>query len=426
MVKRLMCCMLAASGAFAQGAPSAGEQFAQLLKRAKEARQAKDERSLLATSLELARLLQYSGPATEQLALVYAEMGDQERALQELHEFIAMGQCDDQLTTRPQFERLKSSPEFKQIVKDMEANKVPAEQAIRVAEFPDANLVPEDIDYDAQSKSFLVTSVLEKKIVRMGLDGVEKDFAKAPDGWPMLAIKIDSRRGIVWATEVALNNFASAPQKDWGRSAVLRFRLKDGSLTRKFDEPHAALGDMALAPDGDAIVSDNDGGGVYRIRADAKSGGMERIDGGQFISPQTPAVEPDGRHIFVPDYAGGIGLLDAGTKQVRWIEANRQHALQGIDGLYFTGETLIAAQNGTSPERVVSFRLDAGLDRVASEEIIERSTLTLGDPTHGVMVGDNFYYIANSGWDCLDDDGKLKPGAKMTPGLIMKAAKGHS
>lgn len=426
MVKRLLCCMLAASGAFAQSAPSAGEQFAKLLKQAKEARQAKDEIALLATSLELARLLQYSGPATEQLALAYAETGDQERALQELREFIAMGQCDDQLTTRPQFDRLRSSPEFKELVKEMEANKVPAEQAIQVAKFQDANLVPEDIDYDAQSKSFLVTSVLEKKIVRIGLDSTERDFAEAPDGWPMLAIKIDSRRGIVWATEVALNGFASVPQKDWGRSAVLCFRLKDGGLVRKFDEPHAALGDMALAPDGDAIVSDNEGGGVYRIRADAKSGGMERIDGGQFISPQTPAVEPDGRHIFVPDYAGGIGLLDAGTKQVRWIEAHRQHALQGIDGLYFTGEALIATQNGTSPERVVSFRLEPGLERVASEEIIERSTPTLGDPTHGVIVGDNFYYIANSGWDCLDDDGKLKPGAKMTPGLIMKAAKGHS
>jgi hypothetical protein len=112
---------------------------------------------------------------------------------------------------------------------------------------------------------------------------------------------------------------------------------------------------MALMQDGDVIVSDNDGGGVYRIRADVKNAHMERVDGGQFISPQTPAAAPDGQHVFVPDYVGGVGVLDVRTEEVRWIEANKRHAMQGIDGLYFAQGTLLATQNGTSPERVVFF-----------------------------------------------------------------------
>jgi hypothetical protein len=55
-----------------------------------------------------------------------------------------------------------------------------------------------------------------------------------------------------------------------------------------------------------------------------------------------------------------------------------------------------------------------------SEEIIERATATLGDPTHGVLVGDWFYYIANSGWDVLDEHGDLKPGEKLSSGLVMR------
>jgi len=35
----------------------------------------------------------------------------------------------------------------------------------------------------------------------------------------------------------------------------------------------------------------------------------------------------------------------------------------------------------------------------------------LGVPTHGVVDGGRFYFIANSGWDRLADDGPLKPGA---------------
>jgi hypothetical protein len=36
-----------------------------------------------------------------------------------------------------------------------------------------------------------------------------------------------------------------------------------------------------------------------------------------------------------------------------------------------------------------------------------------------VVVGDRFYYIANSGWDALDEQGNIKPGKTLTPGVIM-------
>jgi len=65
-------------------------------------------------------------------------------------------------------------------------------------------------------------------------------------------------------------------------------------------------------------------------------------------------------------------------------------------------------------------RLDGSRSRVVSSEVIERATPTLGDPTHGVSVGDDFYYIANSGWSELDDHGDVKPGAKLTPAHIMR------
>jgi hypothetical protein len=42
----------------------------------------------------------------------------------------------------------------------------------------------------------------------------------------------------------------------------------------------------------------------------AKGEALERVDAGDFISPQTPVMHPDGKHIFVPDYVRGIGLLE--------------------------------------------------------------------------------------------------------------------
>jgi hypothetical protein len=82
----------------------------------------------------------------------------------------------------------------------------------------------------------------------------------------------------------------------------------------------------------------------------------------------------------------------------------------------------LAVQNGTSPERVVAFQLDPTCSRILSESIIERSTETLGDPTHGVIIGNDFYYIANSGWDVIDDQGNPKPGAKPSNATIMRVS----
>jgi hypothetical protein len=57
--------------------------------------------------------------------------------------------------------------------------------------------------------------------------------------------------------------------------------------------------------------------------------------------------------------------------------------------------------------------------------LIERATATLGDPTHGVVVGNRFYYIANSGWDALDEHGNIKAGKTMTSAVIMRAELGN-
>ncbi len=215
-----------------------------------------------------------------------------------------------------------------------------------------------------------------------------------------------------------------APKSDWGRSALVCFDLRTGAVVRRIEGPaKSALGDMALTPEGVPIVSDGDGGGIYRVA----DGRLQLINSRDFISPQTPEVLADGEHVLVPDYARGIGLLDLKTSQVAWLNYQQGNqargidvALNGIDGLYLNRGSLLLTQNGTSPERVIRLRLNPSLTRVVSQEIIEQATTTLGDPTHGVIVGDYFYYIANSGWSKLDQHGDVKPGSKLTPVRLMR------
>ncbi len=401
--------------------PTAIEQLRDLRQQAHAAIVAGDQRRRLQIVLQLQKLVHDSPASVETVAQAYAAAGDHDRAIAALNQLADMGQADDDLVhgKGKGFSSLQTLPAYQAVLKRFAANETAISHAETAFVLTDANLLAEDIDYDPRTKSFLMTSVLEKKIVRVGPDGKVKDFAESPSRWPMLAIKVDAQRNRVWTTEVALDGFQSVVPSDWGRSAILCFDLSSGALILRVAGPKpAALGDMTLTQQGDPIVSDGDGGGIYRVQGDA----LQRIDRGDFISPQTAAMHPDGRHIFVPDYTGGIGMLDFASKEVTWLGqgGSKPYALSGVDGLYFDCGWLILVQNGTSPERVVRLKLDPSFSRVVSEEIVERATSTLGDPTHGVVVGDYFYYIANSGWNQLGEHGALLRGAKLTPARIMR------
>ena len=408
-------------GISAQSAPTAVEELAQLQQQAHTAHVARDKHGYLEAALKVRSLLNDAPDAIEATAIAYAEVGDSEHTLAALHEFADMGQADDRLLAGKDkaFVALYVLPAYKSILEHFRQNKTAVARSELAYKLPDAGLVPKDIDFDSQSSTFLITSVLEKRIIRVTSSGQVSAFASSPSGWPMLAIKVDAKRDRVWATEVALDGFSIALKSDWGRSAVLCFDLQTGALRNRIEAPlHAALGDMALTDEGDPIVSDGDRGGVYSVEA----GRLVLINGSDFISPQTPALIPGRDLVMVPDYARGIGILDLKSGLVQWVNQSggTKVALNGVDGLYYVDGTIILTQNGTSPERVVRMKLNRTQTNVVSEDVIERATATLGDPTHGVVIGDWFYYIANSGWNVLDEHGDLKAGDKLTPGLVMR------
>jgi hypothetical protein len=400
-------------------APAAIDQFARLQGELRRTHESGDAAAYLAASHSMYSFLNGSPRAALQLMSTETFAGKPDEALQSFAQFVAMGQSDEEVLKGKSFDPLRDLPRYKGIYADMVANTIGKSGAEEVLQLQSTARIPEDIDYGPETKQFYISTVLGKQILQVNMTGGTTVFANAPDQWPMMALKVDPRRRVLWATEVALDGFAAVAKEDWGRSAILQYNLRSGRLLHRIEgPPKTALGDLALAANGDPIVSDGEHGGVYRVNRKTLS--VVRIDAGDFVSPQTAAALPDGTHLLVPDYVRGIGLLDLHTRQVVWIPMDGKHALSGIDGLYAVGNTLLATQNGTSPERVVRFAVNASKTRVLSESIIERATPTLGDPTHGVIVGDYFYYIANSGWDGLDEHGVAKEGKTITAPRIMR------
>lgn len=366
----------------------------------------------------LVAFLNGSPDALLELARADARLGNASAALWRLQTIARMGVVEPAVTSLPDFASLRSSSQFRTIRATMSSNEQPVGHAYRALTIRDARLLPEDIAYDDATHRFFITSVLERRIVALAPDASLRPFVRAPDDWPMLAVKIDAARRVLWATETALTGFRNIPKADWGRSAVLLYDLRSARLLQRIDGPRAGqLGDATLTPNGDLLVSDSSGGNLYLARRGTAT--LQAVDTQHFVSPMTPAFAPTGA-IYVADYVRGIGVIAVHTRRVLWMPMADRYALQGVDGLYWHDGRLIAIQNGLAPERVMLFALDASGMRIASQRPIDSGAVRL-DPTHGVIVGDDFYYIANSGWNQLAPDGTIRPGARLTAATVMHA-----
>lgn len=428
----------------AMGAGEQGAGWEEVQRAARAAHEAKDYAAYRADVGRLYELLSGHPDTVFAIAKAEALLGHAAAALDWLGAFAAMGLVRD-AGAEPDLAGLRQVQGFAEVRARIAANRRPVTHAVRAFTLPDAGLLTEDIAFDPGSRRFFVSSIRKAKIVAIDArSGAVRDFV--PGGrdaiWGVLALGVDVRRGVLWATTAAMPQTLGYLASDAGHSAVLRYELASGRLLERYDlpvppppsasaSPRAAaaaederqrvLGDMTVAPNGDVFVSEAVTGAVYAIRAGRHE--LETLEPpGTFVSPQNPAVTPDGRRLLVADYARGIAVIDLASRAVAWMPHPREVAVNGIDGMYLSGDSLIAVQNGTEPNRVVRFRLDRALARIVGWEPIASNSPGLGAPTHGTVVGRDFFFLANSGWDQLADDGSIKAGGALTPAQVWRAA----
>lgn len=408
-------CLLLLCRSAALGAESPWmQQYAAESAAANQACGAKDYAECRRHTIRLLELLDGRADIVYRLARVEAMLENRAAALDGLTVFSRMKLPFAEPEKEPAFAGLRDSPGFAEILARISDARRPVSSSQPFLTLPERDLISEDIAFDPIDQRFYISSVRHGKILSLTKSGKAADFLAegAPNIWAVLALGVDAKRRYLWATTVAMPENLRFQTEDRGRSALLRFSLRDGSLLKRYDLPRDsehALGDLTVSPAGDVFVSDGHGP-VYWVSRD-NDRLQELIPPGTFRSPQTPALSRDGHTLYVPDYTRGISAVDLTTKQSNLLPHPRELSLAGIDGLYLAGRTMIAVQNGTSPARIISMQLDSSLRKIESFEVLESNSTGLGAPTHGIMVGRQFYFLADSGWDRMEDDGKVKPGA---------------
>jgi hypothetical protein len=66
----------------------------------------------------------------------------------------------------------------------------------------------------------------------------------------------------------------------------------------------------------------------------------------------------------------------------------------------------------------VKFTLDSARTRISSAAVLDNNASVATEPTIGVIVGDEFVYVANSQWEQYTPAGQLKPGATLSRPLL--------
>jgi hypothetical protein len=355
-------------------------------------------------------------------ARIATHLGDTAAAYRSLRDFAAMGlvrkiEADTELVS------LHGTPAWNDIIARIGANELRRGSFTAAFTMPDSDFIAEDITWDPTGARWLVSGIRRSVVAGVSRDGKVSIFLTGPDkGHGYLALAVDSARGILWATTEAIPLALGFDSTMKGRASVFRYDLRTGKLLQRYDMPSSeahGAGDIAVAENGDLLIADTGAGSIYVIR----NGGTltQLVKPGDFISPQGPAVAPDGKHFYISDYARGIARVDRVTGIVEWVRHDPTIALNGIDGIsVIDGRTLIAVQNGTNPNRVIRISLDPSGLRAVSVESVAQDESTIREPTHGVFVGRDYYFIANGGFGAFGDDGKLRAGERAIAPVIMK------
>jgi hypothetical protein len=341
--------------------------------------------------------------------------GDSETSLETLNGLVRLA-VDFGVADIPEFEPLKVLPGWPAYVQAVEQLYVP-QGAAEVAYTHDAgDFVPEGIALGRSGELYL-GSIRHGRIVRIGDEAVV--LSTATGYWSVFGMRLDEQGGL-WFTSAAIPEYGGGDE-DAGRTGLFRLNLANNEIDVRAllpagDEPKV-LGDLVFIDDNTVIASESLTGALYRYSISGNTF-VEIIGPGRFQSLQGLVLDRSAAYLYIADWVGGLFRINLADSKVERVTADNSVSLFGIDGLYRYGNELIAIQNGIRPHRVTGLTLSEDGLSITANRVLARNLPEFDEPTLGAIVGDDFYFVANSHWNRFDRDGNLPDG--LTGPIILK------
>jgi sugar lactone lactonase YvrE len=352
-------------------------------------------REQIAAVEKLAPTLPDRGAVLYFLAAAKQHLRETREALALLKECIALQEGFDP-SGEPTFLELKSTKEFTTLVETVHRDfpvMAEAREAFRTTE---KDLIPEGLAYDAERAIFYLGSLNRRKIVEIARDGKISDFVPADRFGllPVLGIRVSPNDGTVWADSFS----------EGGRTELLHFDAAGGLLGRFKPEGSAKHGfnDLVIRKNGEVLTTDSLAEAVLRF--DPAAGTFTAVAlHRRLFYPNGIALGEDDHTLYVADNLGVVRVDLAGGES-RDVDPGPRSTLAGIDGLYWHKGGLIGIQNGIGSPRVASFHLSGDGLRVTRTTVLENRSNFCILPTTGAIRGSDFFFIANSQIDNVNND----------------------
>ncbi|HYL61502.1 MAG TPA: hypothetical protein VE077_02695 [Candidatus Methylomirabilis sp.] len=356
---------------------------------------AKQVREQIAAVVKLQPTLPDRGAALYFLAAAKQHLREDRDALALLKDCLALREGFDP-SGDPAFLELKGTREFTTLIDAVHRDFPVVAQAREAFRTTEKDLIPEGLAFDSLRNVFYLSSLNRRKIVETGRDGTATDFVPTDryDLLPVLGIRLSPSDGTLWADSFA----------DTGQTELLHFDA-EGKLLGRFKPGGAGMhgfNDLVVRKNGDVITTDSLANAVFRFDPATRTFTPLRLHRPVFY-PNGIALSGDEHTLYVADNLGvvALGLLKGDSRDV---DPGARSTLAGIDGLYWYNGSLVSVQNGIGSPRVAMFRLSRDGLRVTRTTILENRTNFTVLPTTGAIRRSDFYFIANSQIDNLNND----------------------
>lgn len=302
----------------------------------------------------------------------------------------------------PSFEAMRDDPRWPEWQETLQGLVAPVARSVVAFRLNEPDFFPEAMTYDRGSRRFLIGSRYKRKVVVVDeVTGRTADYATFREAGflGVRGLEADNRRGALYVVSAGGPEMQAYAAADEGKSYLHRLQLSSGRQVTRTAPPLAAgghqLNQIVQASDGALYMTDARAGVIYRWRPTTKT--LEPfVRLGAELRPTGLAWSGDGRALYVT-HLEGVSRVVLATKVVEPVGHPSSVTLVGIDGLESHRQDLIGVQNGLPGlSRVVRLRLAPDGLNVRQLEVLDANLPDHDMPTTGVIVGDGFYYIANS------------------------------
>jgi sugar lactone lactonase YvrE len=350
-------------------------------------------------------------------ALSEALDGDADAAMETLRRLLEK-QIDYGVEDIEAFAALREHPVWTSYRANIDRIRQPVGDAERFASFDKPDFIPEGIAI-AEGGGVVLGGIRHGQLLMQAHHG--PDLVIEPAGhWSVFGMRFDGREGM-WFASSRVPQYAGISDRSAYRAGLFRLDLDTLEISDRARLPvngnDQALGDLVIADDDTIYTTDSVDGPLYRYSI-AAGEYTALVPKGVFGSPQGVVLDESGGFLYVADYIGGLYRVATADGRVEKLAVPNATSDYGIDGLYRHGNRLVAIQNGIQPHRVTAFKLSNDGQAIESADILAMNLPEFDEPTLGTVVGDDFYFVANSHWNRFDENNELPDG--LTGPIVLK------